>query len=317
MKSHFRYRSAFFGVAAFTLFACDGNSTGSRPEDLGPVAYMSLATPTDEWSILLADPDGGEPRLFTQDAGAEAFPAWSADREQLAYYVEGAGIIYVVHKDGTNRRQVVQLTGVTSIAWSPDGRRLAIDRNYPIFDGPTGIWLVNVDGTGLTHLVPSPASAPDWSPDGSRIAFEIYDVFTNLQTDPRGIDVINVDGSNRRTIVPAPDGAWVREPAWSPDGRSLAYARGDMDTTFLYIAGADGENPRKITSTGSAGGYQLDLGPAWSRDGQWLAFGRQYPECTGTAACVHRREIFVMRRNGTGETRITDTPHYTNGHPTW
>lgn len=311
-----RFRSTLLVLAACALAACEDDPTGPGADDLGPVAYMGQDPAQGSWRIFLADAASGTSRRLTQNDQDEVFPAWSPDREQLAYYVEGAGILYVINADGTNRRQVAQVTGVSDIVWSPNGGRLALERNITA-EGGAGIWLIDIDGTDLTRLVAAPAGAPDWSPDGARIAFHVFGPFWNPAADGGRIDVVNVDGSNRRTLMQSPVGTWLRDPAWSPDGRSLAYARGNFDVSTLLVAGAEGESPRALTQPRTDDGYQVDLGPEWSRDGRWLTFGRQYPECIGTAPCLQRREIFVVRREGTGLSRITDAPNLTNGAPSW
>src|SRR5262245_50295014 len=55
-------------------------------------------------------------------------------------------------------------------AWSPDGRRLAFESTR---DGPFAIYVIGVDGTGLTKLSSGSAAEgqPSWSPDGTQLVF--------------------------------------------------------------------------------------------------------------------------------------------------
>jgi dipeptidyl aminopeptidase/acylaminoacyl peptidase len=90
---------------------------------------------------------------------------------------------------------------------------------------------MNIDGTGLTSLGSWSPRVSEWSPDGTRIAFERY---------LGQLYVINSDGSGAKRI---PTGASVFAPTWSPDGTRIAY------TTFgsqLRIIGADGTNDHLV-----------------------------------------------------------------------
>jgi Tol biopolymer transport system component len=76
-------------------------------------------------------------------------------------------------------------------------------------NGP-GLYVVNVDGTGLRRLVSANnASSPSWSPDGRTLAYM-----------HGGIDIVTLDG-HQQTL--APQAATVQRPAWSPDGSHIAY----------------------------------------------------------------------------------------------
>src|ERR1043165_5132804 len=89
--------------------------------------------------------------------------------------------------------------------------------------------------------------APDWSPDGSKIAFE------RGRESINGIYVIGSGGSGLRRPV---DGAG-KHPARAPGGRTLAYARrGD-----IWVVPARGGPPRNVTRTRSPGKDEQD--PAW------------------------------------------------------
>jgi len=149
----------------------------------------------------------------------------SPDGTQIAYF-EGMGdwgnILWVMNADGSGPRVLIdqEFGHVDDLAWSPDGSRLAFDARYG-----GGVWIVGVDGSGLTE-VPK-GSAPRWSPTGSRLAFQ----------SAGGIWVINADGSGRREVA-----AVGRDPVWSPDGSRIAY----LDEGSLYVADLDGTHVRKL-----------------------------------------------------------------------
>ena len=94
----------------------------------------------------------------------------------------------------------------------------------------------------------------------SRIAFISTPTRFGRQI-PGGLYVVNADGSGRRELTRAK----YSTPAWSPDGRTLVFARSGQ----LYIVNADGSGEQNLTK-GSGGA----AAPAWSPDGSRIAFLR-------------------------------------------
>jgi Tol biopolymer transport system component len=88
------------------------------------------------------------------------------------------------------------------------------------------------------------------------------------------------------------------EPSWSPDGKTVAYVRGDtaVDKTGIYLIDTSGRNNRILYS--SPGAYS----PDWSRDGQWLVFSDQ-------------SQIFKMKVNGDSLIQLTNSGN--NFFPAW
>jgi len=115
----------------------------------------------------------------------------------------------VMNADGSNVRVLLDSDGKLSdgigshsLAWSPDGSRLA-------FDGPDGIWVIGADGSGLRKLIPSAAN-PRWSPDGSRIAYQPYDGSGGLGP----LRIADAEGSNVQEFAYGSPGPWnPLEPA--------------------------------------------------------------------------------------------------------
>ena len=143
---------------------------------------------------------------------------------------------------------------------------------------------------------------PSVSADGSRLAF-----FVSM-TAPNGEiveDIYAVDriGTNMKRLTTAP--GVDNDPAWSPvpGANLIAYHRLDpaAGRSDIWMMNADGTNARNLT---------LDLPrelmrgePAWSPDGQWLAF----TQSRGTAG-PGRGSIWIMRADGTEKRQVTVHP---------
>ena len=76
---------------------------------------------------------------------------------------------------------------------------------------------------------------------------------------------MNADGSERIRLTTDPDADF--DPAWSPDGRRIAFRTHRDGNEEVYVMNADGSEQRNASR--SPGG---DYSPAWSPDGKWIAF---------------------------------------------
>jgi WD40-like Beta Propeller Repeat len=163
-------------------------------------------------------------------------------------------------------------------AWSSSGTRLA-------FTGG-GIWTANADGSGAAPLTSDPDGFSAWSPDGSRITFARF-ANACVPTCIGEIYVMDADGTNAGDLTndPADDD----QPAWSPDGRLIAWQRAD---SRIWTMKPDGTGKTDLAS---------GVEPNWSPDGTRLAFARG-----GT--------IWVMNADGSGQTQLTSG---SDGEPAW
>jgi TolB protein len=109
---------------------------------------------------------------------------------------------------------------------------------------------------------------------------------------------VKSDGSGLVLLASDPKYA-LWEPAWSPDGKTIAVTFVDPATKEgeLYFLDANGQNPRPLTHNGRSNYY-----PQWSHDGKQLAFISQQ------GGDVNTSEIDTINRDGTDEKRLT---HFT------
>ncbi len=214
----------------------------------------------------------------------------------------GRSEVWTMKTDGSDLHQITdQIAGgaATGPVLSPDGRQIAFSLAQPASGDDWDIYLINVDGTGLTNLTDHPEFdgwRPAWSPDGSQI------VFFSTRDDPINDEVyaINVDGTNVRRLTnnPADDAI----ATWSPDGTRIAWEtnrEGDFD---IWIMDADGTNPTALTVDPAD-----DEWPAWSPDGTKIAFDTWRDG---------NREIYVINIDGSGLANLTVDPGWDSA-PAW
>ena len=118
------------------------------------------------------------------------------------------------------------------------------------------------------------------------------------------IYVVNPDYTGLRRLTDPARGAFDTSPAWSPDGKKIAFVRLAKDVPRfaeaheLYVMNADGSGIRRITHNSV-----YDDHPAWSPDGKWIAFTRE--DRAGPALGDVNFDIWVMRADGTGAKQLT------------
>jgi Tol biopolymer transport system component len=189
----------------------------------------------------------------------------------------------------------------------PAGRiAYAVIGRYDEAFGPIGtqLYAVDPDGSDKVLLLDCDVARPQWSPDGSRLAFSI-----GLDDGSWHVATLAPDGSDLRILTSGPG---IHEiPSWSPDGTWLAYGGADVhftDPTFrstLRRIGADGTD---IELLGDPDGF--DVEPRISPDGSQVAFMRVDPEADWAS------EI-VVRDLASGEERVVVPREIPAEHPEW
>ncbi len=168
---------------------------------------------------------------------------------------EGNEEIYIINDDGKNLRRLTRHPAVDRWpVWLPDGGRIAFCSDR---DGAFSIYTMDLAGKNIKRVAVE-NGRPAISPDGQWIA----------QTPAGSLLLVDIDGLKRKEIRwGRPHGA-TGMAAWAPDGNKLAFTiRLPGVGNDIYVVDITGNNLQQLTDH-----PWQDLYPAWSPDGQWIAF---------------------------------------------
>jgi Tol biopolymer transport system component/putative cell wall-binding protein len=267
------------------------------------------------------------------------WPVWSPDGTKLAYMGakhEGNddGELWVVNADGTNPRKLTNLSSGPSYSWAPDSNHIAYHaNNTPIggasyTDEPSDIWSVNVNLpiTAPNVVNPNPKNLtsgdagekafPQWSHDGSKIAY-----MTQGGGHSDQVWVMDANGSNRHNISTGPNATIPNAlalPGLLVGGQSNVWAPDDSKVVFVVSATGTGSgggvytaaptsigppaDPVRIFPTG-AGPSTADVAfPTWSPNGKFIAFrGNDAAANPGDIA-----ELWIISADGSDSALVTN-----------
>jgi TolB protein len=235
------------------------------------------------------------------------------------------GAIFTVSADGKQTRQVTQPAhGIVDEQpeWAPDGTAITFFRCPPTVGELCQVFVVAPDGTGLAPIeAPCPEGATaqtcpsdvqaSFSPDSKRLA--LVQSTGAIKNDSNGepwiehsaIAIVDRDGSNRQEIYEgAAFGGDNGFPVFSPDGKQIVFERTASTFTShahqlaVFVVGADGSNPRRLTPWAENAGDN----PDWSPDGKWILFHNHVDDTR------HQSQIFLIHPNGGGRKQLTHFP---------
>ena len=167
------------------------------------------------------------------------------------------------------------------------------------------IWVVNSDGSNQSQLtgLTEGACQPAWSPDGSQLAFISpctgkKDIYPGSK-----IFIAEANGRNPRALPVALNSGGDFSPAWSPDGKMIAFSslRGDSKPHILVYS--VGDSSIKFVTNASYG----DINPVWAPSGLQIAFVRQFPNA----------QIWITDLSGKQQFQFSPSGAIINQWPEW
>jgi Tol biopolymer transport system component/DNA-binding winged helix-turn-helix (wHTH) protein len=190
--------------------------------------------------------------------------AWTEDSSSIVFSSSRNGALSLWRVKATGG-DPERLAAVGDDAYAPaiakHGHRLIYSHGSAMW----GIFAVDLQDTSATPAVILTSSeqdaAPHISPSGDSIIFQSW------RSGSREIWAAQIDGSNPVQLTDNP-GQSAGNPAWSPDGKFIAFDARLESFAHIYVINAGGGKPRAIT-----GGNYNDVVPSWSADGQYLYFG--------------------------------------------
>jgi dipeptidyl aminopeptidase/acylaminoacyl peptidase len=276
--------------ATRVAYVVDNNDGAGRP-------YGQL------WVMTLAD---GKSVRFGADKEPSGNPEWSPDSQSIAYrgrVGDKAGLI-VARPDGAGARFIAEMSGTNAplpgsgrtIAWSPDGKRLAFVSSTP---GPE-----TADATGDPVVITRYLYKPDAAEGMTRF------------NDNRRLHLFVADLSSGR-VEPLTDGNHYEHSIdWSVTGELLYLSNGDADDDEFFnydvfaMKMAD-KSVRRLSATESN-----EYHPRWSPDGSWIAFEATKRGLTDRETTMEDTHVWVMKADGSNRHEVGAIDNR-QGPPEW
>ena len=270
-------------------------------------------------------------RRLTVNLHQDTFPAWSPDGKKLTFdsnrlRVTGEHInisdLWVMDSDGAEQTLLFKRAGSSS--WAPDNKNVvfhasASGAGVPIKNDigsaltDSDIFTLNIDdciagacgALNITNDSQHIDDDPDWSPDGSRIAFTSHSVLdTGQDSETAEIWTMNPDGSGRMPLTS--NNEEERAPSWSPDGTKILYMcralwLGSGTDFELCVMDVDSGNVVVLTNNTTP-----DLTPNWTPDGSKIIFHRQIGNFN---------QLHSMNSDGTNVQQLTTLGHNLFANP--
>ncbi|MFD7782325.1 protein kinase [Streptomyces nojiriensis] len=297
-----------------------------------------------------SDKDSSKPRAATPTGSAPTPAPFPADplliRQDTAPGWPGTCNGVIARRDAATEKPVQLVVGGAGACdtlpqWSPDRRSFAFTRSTS--EG-TAVWTANADGSNARRITSVAGGRVSWSPDGSRLAV------LRMKDGVQQLFVVGVADGTARQLTSG--GGQVEDPAWSPDGKSIAVClqtgpenwqihvvdpadpnrapqqvtrlpHPALDpvwspdgTTFAYTAGTYGTGTQgdiRLVDADGSDDRDLVATSAHEMDPAWSADGTWVAFVRGP---YEKPAIWAVRADKTGERQLT-TGATTEGHPAW
>jgi Tol biopolymer transport system component/DNA-binding winged helix-turn-helix (wHTH) protein len=224
--------------------------------------------------------NAGHPSItpVVTNVGEKYTPSLSPDGQHLAFaWNGGAGPHFSLYVKTVGTEDSLRLTKQTSSidfnpVWSPDGRYIAFCR---ILKGQTGIYIISALGGAERRVretlwgeqefydVLWSAGRLSWSPDGKLLAFSDR----ASRNEPTSIFLLSLDSMAVRRLTSSLHSSGASNPAFSPDGQTLAFTKVPHAFQSIYTVPVSGGEETRLVSDGTD-----HWGLAWTPDGRDIIF---------------------------------------------
>jgi len=277
---------------------------------------------------------------LTNVTGGCMHPIFSPDGRKIAYMNDTDSdttwnrSIWVMELEFSSPPVVVNNYPVTDAddqcahleGWSPDGTKILFRSYYP---GDSTVdrnrlWIANASGSGVPYELKAGVGndscfggptlyQASYSPDGSKIVYTMAYYLDLATWDRTGKDIYVMDaiGTNEQQLTYTYEECEL-SPRWSPDGSMILYKKCDFEgsgsgTADLCVMDEDGDNQRVVVAEVNANFFD------WSPDGRWIVY--EYKNTDSPSG--YRRDIYKVRPDGSGNTRLTPSDDYCEHTPLW
>ena len=281
----------------------------SQPE-LSPdgqwVAYAvrtrMLKEDKNEQRLWMVSTHGGDPISMTAEGVSSSHPRWSPDGKYLAFLSSrnnGKTQVWLLNRLGGEATHLTDTPqGVDDFEWSPDSTRLVLILRDP---KPEDLEAAKDKDKDKPAAAPKPKTPPPFVID--RLQFK-RDTVGYL--DRRRTHLYVFDVASKKTTQVTSGDFDDSEPAWSPDGLSLAFSSNrstpDPDRTYnsdiWVVAASNTDKGAHLTQITTNPGP--DRSPAWSPDGKWIAFISQ----TDLKAMIYATHHLAVAPSSGGEAKV-------------
>ncbi len=204
---------------------------------------------------------GREEFTKSVNGSSDMRPQWDVDGEGIYFDSDRTNRISNIWYKRRESRGYTQLTFHDKNAWYPsiskDGNKIAYQVSNPQVGAGWSIWMVDRDGRSATEL--GAGEHPQFSPDGTKIAFAQKDANGNSQ-----IWVMDASGGNRIQLTTEFNNEL---PTWHPGGKKLVFVSNRSGNADVWMVETEGARMVQLTNY-----LGLDMTPEFTPDGRYLMF---------------------------------------------
>ncbi|MGC9990534.1 MAG: S9 family peptidase [Terriglobales bacterium] len=242
------------------------------------ISSTSLQDDKSETRIYMVPASGGDATPLTTEGVSSNHPRWSPDGKFLAFLSERNQAkmqVYILNLLGGEAQKLTEAAqGVEDFRWSPDGKRLVLILRDPSPEDLEAAASKGKDEGDDKEAAPKKAkSKRPWVIDRLQFKEDTIGYLDRRRTHLYAFDVTS------RSMTQVTSGDYDdSEPAWSPDGKLLAFSsnrsKPDPDANYnadIWVVSADNTD-KGSTLTQVTTGLGEERSPDWSPDGRWITY---------------------------------------------